>query len=83
MEDLINQLTSKLGLSPEQAQGALQTVVGFIKDKVPAPLQGMLENFLPKAEGEAAAAEGGEGGEAQGGGDLLEQAKGLLGGFFK
>jgi hypothetical protein len=76
MQDIINQLTSKIGLSPEQAQGAVQMVVGFIKDKVPAPLAGMLDNFLPGAQAPAE-------GESAGGGDLLEQAKGVLGGLFK
>ncbi len=87
MQELISQITSKIGISPEQAQGAMQMVLGFVKDKLPAPLHGTIDSLLGgqaegQAEGQAAAA-GGEA-ESEGGvGDLLEKAKGALGGFFK
>lgn len=79
MQEIISQLTSKIGLSPEQAQGALTTVVNFLKEKLPAPLQGPLDSLLGGQGGQ----EGEGGGEGGGVSDLLEQAKGALGGFFK
>ncbi len=35
MQELIQQLTEKAGLTPEQAQKALTTIADFVKDKFP------------------------------------------------
>jgi hypothetical protein len=64
MEDLIKQITAKVGISPEQAQGTIQQVLAFIKDKLPAPLASQLDGLLgtsgeKAAEGEAAPESGG------------------------
>lgn len=45
MKELEQKLTS-LGLSEEQAQQAIQAVVGFIKSKVPADYQGMVDQVM-------------------------------------
>jgi hypothetical protein len=46
MEQLIKSVSEKAGISPEQAQTAVATVVGFIKDKLPAGLAGQLDGLL-------------------------------------
>ncbi len=69
MEELKNQIMEKLGINPEQAGGAIQMVLNFVKDKLPENLRGLVDNALT-----------GEGGGAS---NLLDQAKGALGGFFK
>jgi hypothetical protein len=80
MEELKNQIMAKLGIDITQAEGAIHTVIEFIKGKVPSTFHGLIDSALHHGGGEAA-----EGEEAAGGGaeDLLEKAKGMLGGFFK
>ena len=43
MQELINKLISEAGLSAEQAQKALETVVTFVKSKVPAAMAGNID----------------------------------------
>lgn len=45
MKELQDKLAS-LGLSPEQSTQAIQAVVDFIKDKVPAEYQGMVDQVM-------------------------------------
>jgi hypothetical protein len=71
VDELVKLVTEKVGISPEQAQKAVNTVMGFLKEKLPAPLAGQLDKF---AAGEA----GGLGGL----GDLAGKAEGALGGLF-
>ncbi len=35
MQDLINRLTSQVGLTPEQSKQAIETIAGFVKEKFP------------------------------------------------
>lgn len=46
MQDLINQLTSKIGVNAEQAQTAIKTVVDFIKAKLPGPVASQVEKAV-------------------------------------
>ncbi len=46
MQDLIEQLKSKAGLSDEQAVKAIETVKEFIQSKLPPMMQGMVDNFI-------------------------------------
>jgi hypothetical protein len=84
MEDLKNQFIEKLGISHEQADGAIAMVLNFVKDKLPESMHGMVGGLLGGLGG-AQAAEGGEAEADSGGGmgDLLGKAKDLLGGFMK
>jgi Bacterial nucleoid DNA-binding protein len=38
MDELLSRVTERTGLSPEQAKSAVETVLGFLKEKLPAPL---------------------------------------------
>jgi len=67
MEELIKLVTSKVGISEAQAKSAVETVVSFLKDKMPAGLGSQVESFMKG---------GGKDGE---GGGLIEQ----IGGFLK
>jgi len=69
MEELIKQVTAKAGISEDQARSAVSTVLGFLKDKLPAPIAGQIESAM-SGEG------GGIGGTL---GDLASKAGGLLG----
>ncbi|MCB9251707.1 MAG: hypothetical protein H6605_04525 [Flavobacteriales bacterium] len=48
MEELIKMITDKTGISADQAQTAIKTVSGFLKDKLPGGLGNQVENFLEK-----------------------------------
>ena len=46
MDELINLVAQKTGISNEQARMAVDTVVGFLKNKLPAPMAGQLDSVL-------------------------------------
>ena len=61
-------VTEKAGISEEQAKKAVDTVLSFIKDKIPGGLGGQVESLL-------------KGGEAAGG-DMASGLKDKIGGIF-
>lgn len=69
MDELIKQVTAKAGISEEQARSAVNTVLGFVKDRLPAPIAGQVESAMT-GEG------GGVGGTL---GGLASKVGGLLG----
>ena len=46
MEELIKMVSSKAGIQEAQAKTAVETVMGFLKQKLPAPIAGQLEAAL-------------------------------------
>jgi hypothetical protein len=70
MDQLVNTVAEKTGLSPEQARSAAEAVIGFLKDKLPEPAASMVGGVV-----------GGGNAEGEGGG-LMDQASGMLGGMF-
>jgi uncharacterized protein (DUF2267 family) len=46
MDELINAVVQKTGMSREDAQKAVQVVVDFLKSRLPAPIAGHLDSFL-------------------------------------
>ena len=66
MDELKKLLMGKLGLDEAASEQAIDTVLGFVKDKLPENVQGFVD----------AAAKG----EMPDTGDLLDKAKGLFGG---
>lgn len=78
MEELIKQVTERTGISHEQAQTAVTTVLGFLKTRLPEPLAGHLDSFLGGGAGGGGGADlGGLGGAA---GSVLGGLGGMLGG---
>ncbi len=69
MDELIKQVATRTGISEDQARTAVTTVLGFLKDKLPAPIAGQIDNVIG----------GGEGATGGGLGDLASKAGGLLG----
>lgn len=67
MDELKAQLMEKLGLDESASTQAIETVLGFVKDKLPDNVSGMLDSVM---SGEGA----GEG--------LMDAAKGKLGGML-
>ncbi len=46
MDELIKMVTQKAGINADQATKAVETVVGFLKDKLPAPVAGQIDALL-------------------------------------
>lgn len=74
MDELINLVSQRTGLPADQAQAAVQTVIGFLKDRLPGPLGAELESLISSGSGSGAGAAGALG-------ELGSLAKGL-GGMF-
>jgi hypothetical protein len=51
MDELIQQIISKTGISEANARSAVETVVNFLKTKLPAPLAGQIDGALSSAGG--------------------------------
>ena len=68
MEQLIKLVTEKAGISPEQAKTAVATVTNFLKDKLPAGIQGQFDSVLSGGAGMA--------------GNLADNVKDKVGGVF-
>lgn len=73
MDELVNIVMQKTGLSQEDARKAVEAVVSALKSKLPAPIAGRLDSFLSGGVG------GGLGALEAEAGNLL---KGKLGGLF-
>jgi hypothetical protein len=67
MDELVNLVAQKTGLAPDKARTAVDTVLGFLKNRVPAPLASQLESAL------------GGGGGGGGLGDVTKGLGGMLG----
>ena len=67
MDDLIKLVTKKAGISEGQAKAAVETVLGFLKERLPGPIAGQIDTVL-----------GGGGGLGQAG-DIAGAVGGLSG----
>jgi hypothetical protein len=56
MNELINLVTQKTGIPPDKARTAVQTVIGYLKDKLPAPIAAQLDGLVGGTAGSAAPA---------------------------
>jgi hypothetical protein len=73
MDELIKSVVGKTGITEEAAKQAIDTVVEFLKSKLPAPLADQLNNLIGMVD------ENKDGNVSD---DLLKKASGLLGGLF-
>jgi uncharacterized protein (DUF2267 family) len=46
MEELVNLVAQKANISPDQAKQAVQVVLGYLKDKLPAPVASQVDGLL-------------------------------------
>lgn len=53
MNELVQRLIDKSGLSEEQAASAVQAVAGFLKERLPAPIAAQVDNVLGGGAAEA------------------------------
>lgn len=76
MDELIRQVTERAGISEEQARTAVQTVMGYLQNNMPAGISEQLGGLLGGGAG-------GGGGLADRAGDLMGGLGGILGGGKK
>lgn len=69
MEDLIKMVTQKVGISDSQAKSAVETIVSFLKDKMPGGIGSQVESFIKGNTGSV--------------GDMADNIKDKVGGFLK
>ena len=69
MDELVKLVAGKVGISPEQAEKAVTTVLGFLKDKLPGPIAGQLDHIVGGGSGGTGALD-------------LGAVEGALGGLF-
>ena len=62
MDELIKIVSEKTGLPKEQARMAADAVLGFLKDKLPAPIAGQIDGVLSGKGPDLGAAAGALGG---------------------
>jgi uncharacterized protein (DUF2267 family) len=69
MDELINTVSQRAGINPDQARTAIQTVIEHLKGRLPEPLASQIESALQ-----------GGGSGAAGGQNLLGEVEGMFGG---
>jgi hypothetical protein len=67
MDELVKMVADKTGISEELAKTAVQVVLGYLKDKLPAPIAGQIDGVLS-----------GGGGDLGDIGDVTKQIGGLF-----
>jgi len=70
VDELINQVVQRTGIPEDKARMAVDTVLGFLKTKLPAPIAGQIDGAIG----------GGGAGEGGGLGDVAGKLGGMLGG---
>lgn len=86
MDELVSAVSTRTGLSQDQARSAVDAVLGLLKSRLPAPLASHLDGLVGGSESAAASAaaadsSGGETSGAESGG-LASEASALLGNLF-
>ena len=66
MDNLISMVAQRTGISEDKARTAVDTVVGFLKERAPAGLSGQIDSLV--------------GGESSGAGGIASSLGGMLGG---
>jgi hypothetical protein len=79
MDQLIDQLVDKVGLTRDQAQQSVEAVEAFLKDKLPADVMGQIDGAIgavgDMAGDAAGAAAGAAGAATDAAGDAADAAK--------
>lgn len=70
MDALISKVAERTGISQDKARTAVDTVVGFLKERAPAGLSGQIDSLV-------------SGGENSGAGSIASKVGGMFGGEKK
>ena len=52
MDQLINMVAQRTGISEDKARTAVDTVVGFLKERAPAGLSGQIDSLIGGGQGQ-------------------------------
>jgi len=52
MDQLINMVAQRTGISEDKARTAVDTVVGFLKERAPAALSGQIDSLVSGGQGQ-------------------------------
>ena len=80
IDELINEVSAKTGISQDQARIAVEAVLGVLKNRLPPPLASGLESVVGGTA--SAHAESGSGETSGEGGGLVIGSSALLGSLF-
>lgn len=75
MDEIINQVVQRTGISEDKARQAVEVVVSQLEQRLPGPVASQLRSHIGGGGGAAAAGEGS--------GGLADMAKGIGGSFKK
>jgi len=76
MNELVQLVQQKTGLSQDMAQKAVDTIAGYLKTKLPEPMASGLDSLLGAGTGSEAAA-----GAAEDAGGIMDKAKSMVAGL--
>ncbi len=79
MNELVQLVQEKTGLSQEMAQKVVDTIAGYLKTKLPEPMASGLESLL--GGGAATAGTEAAGAAAADGGGVMDKAKAMVAGL--
>lgn len=54
MDELIRMVSERAGIPEDTARTAVQTVIGFLKERLPAPMAGQVDALLSGSGGDIA-----------------------------
>lgn len=78
MNPIVQQITEKTGMSQAHATTAVETVLGFLKKKMPAPMASQLDQWVSEEGGEGGAQQQ-QGQQGQQGGGMASQIGEMMG----
>ena len=81
MNELVQLVQQKTGLSQEVAQKVVDTIAGYIKTKLPEPMASGLDSLLGGGAGTAAAGDAAAGDSAADAGGVMDKAKAMVAGL--
>jgi hypothetical protein len=50
MEDLVKKIIEKTGITPEQAKTTIETIVDYVKEKIPPMFHGQIDKIMKSAK---------------------------------
>lgn len=50
MDELVKLVSEKAGIPEESARQAVETVIGFLKERLPAPIAGQIDGILQNVD---------------------------------
>jgi hypothetical protein len=81
MNEMISAVSTRTGLSEDQARSAVDAVLGLLKTRLPAPLASHLDSLVGGSASAGADSSGGEVSGTEGEG-LASEASAMLGNLF-